>query len=142
MNAPVAQLRRLDMRNSQLVENAQLGTQPAHPEAFTRPSPAKELRAQLRAQLGRNQVVALPPGKGSEVAPKLRPSAQAKLAELHQIVAWLRNAEPDRWTDADEADAIAVGECDIESALISLRALKREKGDLEWGRSAWYRKGG
>lgn len=130
MNAPVAQLRCLDARNSQLDGNAQLGAQPEQPETCAKPSPAKELRAQLRAQLGRNQPVALAPARAPEVAHELRPSDRAKQAELRGLVAWLRTAEPDRWTDADEAEAVEVGSSDIEVALVSLRALKAEKRDI------------
>jgi len=59
-----------------------------------------------------------------------------------KLVAWLRNAKPGRWTDADEAEAIEVGSRDIEAGLASLRALKAEKADLAWAQSAWYRKAG
>jgi hypothetical protein len=55
-----------------------------------------------------------------------------ELAELRELVAWLRIAEPDRWTDADQAEANAVGCRDIGAALVSLRALKAEKRDYRW----------
>jgi hypothetical protein len=64
-----------------------------------------------------------------------------ELAELRELVAWLRIAEPDRWTDVDQAEAIDVGRRDIEAALVSLRVLKAERHDWEWARSAWYRAG-
>lgn len=55
-----------------------------------------------------------------------------QLAELRELVVWLRQAEPERWTDADEAEAIEVGSHDIEAALTAFRDLKEQKRDFAW----------
>lgn len=56
----------------------------------------------------------------------LQPTTK-QATELRELLAWLRNTELDRWTDADMNEAIEVGSRDIEAALISFRALKDEK---------------